>query len=393
MVISPSEIVVGAALSRLRRGTLVLEGPDGRRTCHGGEEPGPDAHVVVRERRAYRRLAAAGGIGLAEGYLSGEWDSPDLAAFLEFAAANAKRLGRRGISPEPLAPVHRLVHRLRANTPRGARRNIRHHYDLGNDFYRLWLDDTMTYSCAALDEGDSDLCRAHVRKWDRVLELIDPRPGDHLLEIGCGWGGFAMHAAREADCRVTGISLSEEQTAWARRRAAEEGLEDAIDFRVQDYRQVDGRFDGIASIEMFEAVGERFWPAFFDAVAGALKPGRRTALQVITIAEERFDHYRRNADFIQKYVFPGGMLPSPSAFERAARDRGLAVGAPEFFGKAYARTLEQWLERFERVCDQVRGLGFDDRFERMWRYYLAYCRAGFLAGTTDVMRVSLEPAD
>jgi cyclopropane-fatty-acyl-phospholipid synthase len=322
--------------------------------------------------------------------MAGDWDTPDLARFLEFAAYNIKALSGRRIVPEPLQPLQRAVHSLRPNTLKGARKNIQYHYDLGNDFYSLWLDDTMTYSCAAFEDDVEDLCDAQVRKWDRLLELLDLKRGQHLLEIGCGWGGFAMHAAREAGCRVTGISLSKEQTAWARERVADEGMEDLVDFRIQDYREMDERFDAVASIEMFEAVGERFWPAFFQTVRRTLKPGQRAAMQVITVADERFERYRRNTDFIQKYIFPGGMLPSPTAFRQAAGAEGLQVGQPDFFGQSYAATLGYWLQRFDEVLPRVRELGFDERFERMWRYYLASCRAGFLVGTIDVMRVTLD---
>jgi cyclopropane-fatty-acyl-phospholipid synthase len=384
-----SELIVHALLDKLDAGSLVLVSPSGDAHEFSGPRPGPHANVTVSDSRAFRRIATAGSMGMAEGYLEGEWDTPDLSAVLELGVENLAVKPLRTV-PDPLAPVQRLVHRLRPNSIGGSRRNIAHHYDLGNDFYELWLDDTMTYSAACFEDGCGDLRQAQRRKWDRMLEIVDPRPGEHLLEIGCGWGGFAMHAAREAGCRVTGISLSQEQTEFARKRIAREGMEDLVDIRIMDYRHVEGRFDGIVSIEMFEAVGERWWPAFFAKLGRALAPGKRAALQVITIAEERFETYRRRADFIQKYIFPGGMLPSPTAFERVSRDAGLSLDGPEFFGQSYADTLEHWLDRFEAALPDVRALGFDERFVRMWRYYLAYCRAGFRAGTIDVMRVGLS---
>jgi cyclopropane-fatty-acyl-phospholipid synthase len=390
-LIGPSEIALRAVLDRyITRGVLEMRTHDGRFLRFEGDEDGPEAVVDVNSSRTYRRLAMGGPTGLIEGYMAGDWDSPDLERFLEFAAYNIEPLGGRQVVPEPLQPVQRVIHAMRANTPKGSKKNIEYHYDLGNDFYKLWLDDTMTYSCAVFENDVEDLCDAQVRKWDRLLDLLDLRRGQHLLEIGCGWGGFAMHAAREAGCRVTGISLSQEQTAWARERVADEGLDDLVDIRIQDYREVDERYDAVASIEMFEAVGERFWPAFFQTMRRALKPGHRAAMQVITVADVRFDRYRKNTDFIQKYIFPGGMLPSPTAFREAAEREGLRVGQPDFFGKSYAATLGEWRRRFDEVLPRVRELGFDEHFERMWRYYLASCRAGFLAGTIDVMRVTLD---
>jgi cyclopropane-fatty-acyl-phospholipid synthase len=285
---------------------------------------------------------------------------------------------------------------MRDNDPDGgSKRNVAYHYDLGNDFYELWLDDTMTYSAAFTDDAsvpasDADLERAQRRKWDRILDLIQPGPQDHILEIGCGWGGFAIHAAQDAGCRVTGITLSEQQLEMARERVAAAGLEGRVDLRLQDYREVPGTFTGIASIEMFEAVGERWWRPFFRRTRELLEPGRAAAMQVITIAEDRFEGYRRRPDFMQRYVFPGGMLPSPERFREAAEVGGLSVREPSFFGMDYARTLTAWSERFERALPEVRALGFDDRFVRMWRYYLAYCRTGFEHGTIDVMQVRLD---
>lgn len=328
--------------------------------------------------------------------MAGEWDTPDLDAVLDLGIENLMRGWNTALNPL-MAPVERIRHALRDNDPHGgAKRNIAEHYDLGNDFFELWLDTAMTYSSACL-AGDEALpmtadqleC-AQRRKWDRLLELIEPRDGEHMLEIGCGWGGFAIHAAKQAGCRVTGITLSEEQAIYARERVRAEGLEDAVDIRVEDYRVVRGRFDSIASIEMFEAVGVKWWPVFFDRVRGLLKNGAAAALQTITIAEARYDEYLRRPDFIQRYIFPGGMLPSPERLKIAAESAGLAVGERRFFGSDYARTLATWAERFEQVLPDVRALGFDERFIRTWRYYLAYSRTGFEHGTIDVMQVRLE---
>jgi cyclopropane-fatty-acyl-phospholipid synthase len=335
-------------------------------------------------------MVLSGSIGLAEGYMAQEWDTPDLMAFLEFALRNidaAREAGRRLAAP--LNPLNRLLHARRANTRQGSKRNIRYHYDLGNDFYSLWLDPDMTYSCALFDGSDADLVVAQRRKWDRLLDLLDARPGQTLLEIGCGWGGFAVHAAKTRGLKVTGVTISDQQLAWARERIAAEGLDDLVEIRQQDYRDISERFDSVASIEMFEAVGERWWPTFFAKVRDALRAGGRAAIQVITIDDARLGAYRRKPDFIQRYIFPGGMLPSPEAFERAAAAEGLEPAQPFFFGRDYAQTLHAWEERFSCAVQRVRQLGFDERFERMWRFYLAYCQTGFRTGAIDVMQIAL----
>jgi len=392
-----SELVVAQVVERLRRGTLTVASINGTERIFSGSEPGPDARIELRTSAATRRLITHGANGLAEGYLAGDWDTPDLDAVLDLGVANlfSKPQG----TPAPLNPMQRLLHSMRDNTPGGSKRNIAYHYDLGNDFYRLWLDETMTYSSALFAESPAiagepapteDLVAAQVRKWDRLLDLLQPASRDHLLEIGCGWGGFAMHAARTAGCRVTGVTLSEEQHAWATAAVEEAGLEDRVDLRLQDYRSIPETFSGIASIEMFEAVGERWWPVFFGRLKELLAPGGAVALQTITIEDSRFDDYRRHPDFIQRHVFPGGMLPSPERFESVAAESGLRVAEPLFFGDSYAETLIEWRQRFEAALPQIRALGFDERFVRLWRYYLSYCRAGFSAGTCNVMQVRIE---
>jgi len=388
--------LVANVLRGLRTGELTVQMPDGYEHRFAGPVPGPSARLIVRDAAVTRRIALGGNIGLAEGYMDGSWDTPDLEAVLDLALSNMA-LGWAADVPFVLRPLQRLLHAANDNDPRGgSRRNIQKHYDLGNDFYELWLDPTMTYSsaCEVPDEGPltpEQLECAQRRKWDRMLELIDPDPGDHVLEIGCGWGGFAMHAAREAGCRVTGLTLSDEQAVLARQRVEQEGLDGLVDIRLQDYREVPETFDRIASIEMFEAVGVKWWPTFFDRVKGLLAPGGVAALQTITIAENTFEDYLRNPDFIQRYIFPGGMLPSPERFTAAAAASGLSVSEPHYFGSDYYRTLGAWSARFEGALPSVRELGFDERFIRMWRYYLAYCRVGFDHGTINVMQVRLQP--
>jgi cyclopropane-fatty-acyl-phospholipid synthase len=285
---------------------------------------------------------------------------------------------------------YRLRHLLRANTRAGARKNIHAHYDLGNAFYRSWLDETMTYS-SALFAGcpEATLAQAQSAKYERILSVLGVRSGDTVLEIGCGWGGFAEHAARTRGCHVRGITLSSEQLAYARERIRAAGLSGLVELSLTDYRDIGGRYDHVVSIEMFEAVGERYWPDYFGAVRARLKPGGRALVQTITIADELFEQYRRGTDFIQQYVFPGGMLPSLSALRAQAGQAGLAVGECMAFGKDYAETLKRWRQRYLCVAAALRPLGFDARFERLWQFYLAYCEAGFRAGSTDVVQVEL----
>ncbi len=397
MTLSVQERILDRVLAHaIRCGSLTLIAPDGSERRYEGTSAGPGATVRIRSTAAISRLAMGGSIGLAESYIRGEWDTPDLDAVLDLGVAN---IGDSSTRPTPLTPFVRFWHSLRDNSISGSRRNIAAHYDLGNDFYRLWLDPTMTYSSAMFDGSDddsltaaseSDLTDAQVRKWDALLEKLDPGPKDRVLEIGCGWGGFAIHAAKTTGCRVLGLTLSEEQLAWATGAVEHEGLDGRVELRLQDYRHVSEEFTRIASIEMFEAVGEKWWPTYFRRVRELLGRSGIAALQTITIEEPRFDDYRAHPDFIQRYIFPGGMLPSPERFLLNAGREGLAVGEPQFFGMSYARTLCSWRASFEAALPRVRELGFDERFIRMWRYYLAYCRAGFEAGSVNVMQVDLS---
>jgi cyclopropane-fatty-acyl-phospholipid synthase len=279
---------------------------------------------------------------------------------------------------------------LNANTRSGSRRNIEAHYDLGNDFYALWLDETMSYSAGRYDAGAVTLAEAQRDKYAALARMMDLRPEHHVLEIGCGWGGFAEYAAREIGCRVTGLTISPAQLDFARKRIERAGLSDKVDLQLLDYRDARGSYDRIASIEMFEAVGEAYWPTYFAQVRDLLKPGGKAGLQIISIRDDLFDSYRRRADFIQRYIFPGGMLPSPSRFEIEAAREDLAQEAVEDLSADYARTLRQWRDRFEAAEPAVSALGFDQRFIRMWRFYLAYCEAGFATGRTAVSQIVLS---
>ena len=382
--------LVLAGLSQLRCGQLRVRAANGSARDYRGAGEGPTADLRIHDPARLVRRLTRGDLGFAEAYMDGAWDTSDLATLLELGALNEDALGRLLRMSGVVRALLGLRHRLRGNTRRGSRRNIAYHYDLGNDFYRLWLDPSMTYSSALFEPGAETLEAAQQAKYRRLVGLLAPVPDDPVLEIGCGWGGFAIEAARSTGCRVTGVTLSREQLAWARERVRREGLEDRVELRLQDYREVEGEFDRVASIEMFEAVGESFWPVFFRTVATRLKPGGRAAMQVITIDDEHFEGYRSTPDFIQRYIFPGGMLPSPSRFAGEVAAAGLEQAETAFFGAHYARTLACWEETVLRERPRITELGFDERFLRMWHYYLAYCQAGFRTGRVDLMQTVLR---
>ena len=328
-------------------------------------------------------------MGFAESYMDGEWSSPDLAKLLILLNSNMTML-QQSIGKNRFTQwINRIIHILRPNTREGAKRNIHAHYDLGNEFYALWLDATMTYSSALFRDSQQTLRDAQNEKYRALAASTDIGPDDHVLEIGCGWGGFAEFAAREIGCKVTGITISNEQLAFAKNRIAMAGLQDKVDFKFCDYRDLTEKYDRIVSIEMFEAVGESYWPTYFDQVHACLKPGGKAGLQIITIAKERFDSYRKKTDFIQRYIFPGGMLPSPERLDGEFANADLKLVAREDFAADYARTLAEWRHRFLEVWPEVQALGFDARFRNMWEYYLAYCEAGFTTRSIDVSHFTL----
>jgi cyclopropane-fatty-acyl-phospholipid synthase len=381
-------------LENMRNGRLDLRLPDGAHCCFGDEQAGPHAHIEVHDWRLFDDVLARGDIGLAESYIDGGWHSPDLAALLTLLAANRDVLASAVYGQWWRLLAARVRHLFRANSRKGSRRNIMAHYDLGNDFYSLWLDPTMSYS-SALYEGDRErtLADAQLAKYRRILQRLDARPGQRILEIGCGWGGFAEVAAREAGVDVLGVTLSPSQLAFARERMRRAGLDGQVTLALCDYRDLgDAQFDHVVSIEMFEAVGERWWPAYFGALQRLLKPGGRAVVQSITIRHDLFARYRRGTDFIQQHVFPGGMLPSPPVFGTQAARAGLEVVDSFAFGADYAQTLAEWAAAVEERWPEVAAQGFDERFHRVWRFYLAYCEAGFAGGCTDVMQFELRHA-
>jgi cyclopropane-fatty-acyl-phospholipid synthase len=382
------------AAQRIEIGRIEIVLPGGTARAFEGRTQGPSATLIVRNKRAARRLLFGGNVGFAEAYMDGDWDTPDLAALLELAARNGAAFddlhyGKASALAPALNLGRRFWHALRENTRAGSRRNIAHHYDLGNAFYKHWLDPTMAYSSAVFEPGTGDLEAAQRAKFRRMAEKLDVKPGQRVLEIGCGWGGFAAYLAQEFQAKVTAITVSKEQLEHTKAKVQREGLNERVEARFVDYRDVDGRYDRIASIEMFEAVGEKYWPAYFAKLREALAPGGRAALQIITIADRFFDSYRSGVDFIQRYIFPGGMLPSTNALAREYARAGLVLAKQEFFGLDYARTLAEWNARFQAKWAEIEPLGFDTRFKRMWEFYLAYCEAGFRAGSTDVTQVAL----
>jgi cyclopropane-fatty-acyl-phospholipid synthase len=380
-------------LRQIRGGALCVSYPGGGEHLYG-EAGAMHVSLHIKDWRFARRVLLNGDIGFAEGFMAGEWETNDLSALLTLLADNVERFTRLLEGSTIGKSLNWLRHVTRANTRKGSRKNILAHYDLGNRFYETWLDRTMTYSSARFDETRvGDLEAGQLAKYRALAEQLELQANDHVLEIGCGWGGFAEYAAREYGARVTGITISDEQLAYARARIERAGLADRVEIRRQDYRDVEGQFDKVASIEMFEAVGEKYWPAYFAKIAEVLKPGGRAALQIITIDGRLFDTYRRRADFIQRYVFPGGMLASVERLKEETAKAGLAWRRLEAFGLSYAETLAEWTRRFTAKWQDIRAMGFDERFKQLWLFYLGYCEAGFRTGRTDVVQLALaKPA-
>ena len=373
-------------------GTLSVRDPEGHLYRFVGPEPGPEAHLQVHRSEALTRLISGGDLGFAEAYMDGAWDTPDLEALLELGALNERALGALVRPSRALALLQRLRHHLRRNTRRGSRRNIAAHYDLGNDFYRLFLDASMTYSSAVFESPDQSLEDAQQAKYRRIAEGADLRAGMHVLEIGSGWGGFALYAAGELGCRVTSITISREQHDHARERVREAGLEHLVDIRMQDYRDIEGTYDAVVSIEMLEAVGAEYYTTYFEAIDRALRPGGKLSLQVITFPDVAYEAQRRGANWIQTYIFPGGLCPSLSVIERSLHGTRLLGRSATDIGPSYALTLREWRRRFLANLDAVRTQGFDQRFIRMWEYYLALCEAGFAVGLSQDHQIVLEKA-
>src|SRR5215813_5050369 len=373
--------------AKLRRGTLDVTLLDGRVVRFGGAEPGPAAAMVLHSYDFAARLLRSGDLGIAEAYLRGDWDTPDLTQFLYLFCVNHELI-QRMLLDKPLVRFIQIVrHWFNRNTRRQAQRNIHAHYDIGNAFYSAWLDPSMTYSSALYEDDTSDLTAAQNNKYRRLAEAINLQPGQKLLEIGCGWGGFAEYVAKTLGAKVVGLTISTEQRDFAQKRIQDAGLAEKVEIRLQDYRDERDRYDRIASIEMIEAVGEQFWPKYFAQLRDRLLPGGLAGIQAITIQDGLFQTYRREVDFIQRYVFPGGMLPSPAVLKSLGNTFGVPVIRERIFGQDYAKTLATWRNNFRNAWPNLKPLGFDERFRRLWEYYLSYCEAGFLSGNIDVRQV------
>lgn len=375
---------------KLRRGRLDFVLPDGRRFRVEGAEAGPVAEIVVQDSDIFARLIREGDLGFAEAYLDGGWSSPDLQAVMDLIQTGNNDVYDSFPGMGLVRAFEKLRFWLHSNSKRQAKKNIAAHYDLGNSFYRLWLDDSMTYSSALFRSGQESLEKAQEQKYASMVDQMGATAGDHVLEIGCGWGGFAEYAAGQRGLKVTGLTISQAQYDYAVARMARAGLSDRVEIKLQDYRDETGVYDGIASIEMFEAVGEKYWPVYFNTLRERLKPGRQATLQIITIADDRLDLYRKGVDFIQKYIFPGGMLPSPAALKAEIARAGLKFQGSIEFGQSYSQTLRRWHDTFNERWAEVQGLGFDDRFRRMWNLYLTSCAGAFAGGNCDVTQVTVR---
>ncbi len=374
----------------LANGQLDFVLRDGRRFRVQGAGPGPVAEICVEDDDIFARLIREGDLGFCEAYLEGGWTTPDLQALMDLVHQDNEGIydGFPGLGL--VRAYERWRHRLRANSKSQAKKNIAHHYDLGNAFYELWLDPSMTYSSALFQTGQESLACAQRAKYASLVDRMGVTPGDHVLEIGCGWGGFAEYAAAERGLKVTGLTISRAQYAYAQERINRAGLSDRVTFKLQDYRDERGIYDGIASIEMFEAVGERYWPVYFDTVRERLKPGRNATLQIITLQDKRFEIYRKGVDFIQKYIFPGGMLPSPTVLRQEIEKARLSLVGSFEFGDSYSQTLRRWHEIFNERWDEIAHLGFDARFQRMWNFYLTSCAGAFRGGNCDVTQITVS---
>ncbi len=378
-------------MKRLDTGALSFTSPEGFTTQFRGPHPGPTADLRFSDWGVAGEVLKSAEIGLAECYRDGRVHTSDLTAFLMLCAENQKALESVFYGKPLVALLFRIKHMLRSNTKAKAKKNISAHYDLSNEFYQMWLDETMTYSSPVFD-GDSSrtMERAQIAKYERMLEVLNPKPGETILELGCGWGGFAEHAARTRGVHVTGITLSKAQLTFAVKRMADAKLDHLANLQLIDYRDIRGQFDYIVSIEMFEAVGERYWSTFFRTVHERLKPGGRAMIQSITIDEAAFPRYRETSDFIREYVFPGGMLAPIPRLIADAEATGLETGEPYRFGLDYAQTLKWWLHRVNEKAVHIKPMGFDEKFLQIWRFYLCYCEAGFRSGRTDVIQIELR---
>ncbi len=377
--------IAAFALLNTRSGTLSFVLPDGRTLKFVNDETGPDAIVIVHDYAFVKRALAGGDVGFAEAYMDSQWSTPNLTDVLRFFSANFETAGRLAVGGAVVRGINMIRHMLgNRNSREGAKKNIMAHYDLGNDFYRLWLDPSMTYSSAMFENPNMSLEQGQIAKYKNICDRINAGPSSELLEIGCGWGGFAEYAAKHRGAKVTCLTISPSQREFALERMHRQGLSEKVDIRLEDYRDHHGKYDGVASIEMFEAVGESYWPSYFAKIFESLKQGGKAALQIITIDDDLFPRYRKRVDFIQRHIFPGGMLPSEQRLKEEFQAAGLRHDGVTYFGQDYARTCHEWARTFNDKWDQIRHFGFDEPFRRMWNFYLSYCEAGFMDGRINV---------
>lgn len=374
-------------LLRIESGELYISFPNGKCVQFTSGNPGPIAKIDLHNWKLPRKVALGGTIGVAESYMDEDWDSPDVTSMLEFFLVNRSIYGDVAAQSAITNIIENIRHWFNRNTRSGSQKNIAAHYDLGNDFYSLWLDPSMTYSSAMYEEGVNSLEAAQDAKYKYLATNMGVTKDSHILEIGCGWGGFAEYVAREFGAKITGLTISKEQLEYAQNRIEKAGLSHLVDFKFQDYRDETGKYDHVASIEMFEAVGEEYWPAYFGKINDCLKDGGTAGLQIITIRNEAFEQYRKRPDFIQRYIFPGGMLPSPDALKKVTSQEGLSLQKERIFAEDYARTLMEWRLSFWDKWEEVKKLGFDQRFKRMWEFYFHYCEAGFATNSIDVRQM------
>lgn len=377
-------------LCSIKNGAIEVRLPDGRLFIAQGENQGLVARIDIKTGESFTRLVRDGEVGFMEAYMDLDWDTPDIQCFMDVVFMNNEQIGMSYPGAGLVKMFERVRHWLNSNSKRQARKNISYHYDLGNDFYKLWLDDTMTYSAALYKTGQECIECAQTLKYAQLCDEMGVKEGDHILEIGCGWGGFAEYAAGQRGARVKGLTISQAQHDYAVARMERAGLSDRVNIVMQDYRDETKKYDGIASIEMFEAVGEKYWPVYFDKVNACLKDGAKATLQIITVPQERYTVYRNSVDFIQKYIFPGGMLPTEEILKDEIARAGLDLNNMIDFRRSYSTTLRRWFDAFNEKWDEVSPMGFDDRFRRMWNLYLTGCASGFEYDTTGLIQITMR---
>ena len=376
-------------LQGIDSGSVEVSLPDGRVFKAKGKNPGIAARIDVRDPDCFARLVRDGDVGFMEAYMDGYWESPDLQGLMDVVFMNNDQIGLKFPGAGFVKMFEKMRHWMNSNSKRQAKKNISYHYDLGNEFYGLWLDDTMTYSSALYKTGQESLETAQTQKYAQMCDELGVKEGDHILEIGCGWGGFAEYAASQRGAYVKGLTISQEQHDFAVKRIADAGLSDRVEIVMQDYRDEKKKYDGIASIEMFEAVGEKYWPVYFDKVSDCLKDGAKATLQIITVPQGRFAAYRNSVDFIQKYIFPGGMLPTEEILKREISRVGLDFESIVDFRRSYSTTLRRWFDTFNEKWSVIAQMGFDERFKRMWNIYLTGCASGFEYDTTGLIQITM----